>query len=401
MRSSTRWEEPIGKRSSSDEELEILHGYEDEHDDLEQGYDRGWAEEVDRDSRDYVRWVQRALNSILGFDLKVDGVLGARTRRAVRALQKKFSLAVDGIVGPQTEAILIMLSLKPPPSSSQPAGPSMPASGASTLADRIAGKRGEFGVTVELERIAARFYGGRTVLRAIKPGDIARFIPMVRAHQEHIAYSLSLVRKTSLRGYASARDIPLVLALATRESGRTVFRTDTETVVSAGRDTHPSGVSGLDFLYNLRRYFNEADVFIGKVDKNDLRRGREDRKPGLIQARHLLFAHMVKSGSDEKVFRGRHIGRAVRKAGLTLGPEPLFGQLHSNARRAWMSLYYSGPGFLLHTLNDVAGALQRQGRPIDLNQILKLPVSVFRHKPRVILARATSLRAYVIERASQ
>lgn len=401
MRPSTRWEEPIAKRSSSDEELELFHGYEAGHDGLEQGYDPGWVGEVDGPGREYVRWVQRALNSILGLDLKVDGIPGARTRRAVRALQKRFSLPVDGIVGPQTEAMLIMLSLKPPPPSPQPAGPSTPASGASTPAELIAGKRGEFGVPVELERIAARFYGGGTVLRAIKPGDIARFIPMVRAHQEHISYSLSLIRKTSLRGYASARDIPLVLALATRESGRTVFRTGTETVVSAGRDTHPSGVSGLDFLYNLRRYFNEAGVFIGKVDKNELRRGREDRRPGLIQARHLLFAHMVKSGSDEKVFRSRHIGRAVKTAALTLGPEPLFGQLHGNARRAWMSLYYSGPGFVLHTLNDVTRALEQQDRPIDLNQILNLPVSLFRHKPRVILARATALRAYVIERASQ
>jgi zinc D-Ala-D-Ala carboxypeptidase len=58
-------------------------------------------------SPDYIRWVQRSLNQILGLRLAVDGILGPQTRSAIRSFQSKYGLAVDGIVGPQTERTLI------------------------------------------------------------------------------------------------------------------------------------------------------------------------------------------------------------------------------------------------------------------------------------------------------
>ena len=51
--------------------------------------------------------VQARLNN-LGFDCgSVDGIIGPRTRTAVRAFQEKHRLAVDGIPGPQTQAKLL------------------------------------------------------------------------------------------------------------------------------------------------------------------------------------------------------------------------------------------------------------------------------------------------------
>jgi hypothetical protein len=55
---------------------------------------------------EYVRWVQSALNRVLGLRLPVDGVMGPETRSAIRSFQKRHGLATDGIVGPDTEEAL-------------------------------------------------------------------------------------------------------------------------------------------------------------------------------------------------------------------------------------------------------------------------------------------------------
>ena len=54
-----------------------------------------------------VRWVQEALNRILGLRLTVDGVAGPATRSAIRKFQQQKGLTADGIVGPQTQAAMM------------------------------------------------------------------------------------------------------------------------------------------------------------------------------------------------------------------------------------------------------------------------------------------------------
>lgn len=71
--------------------------------------------EVSRKSRDYIRWVQRSLNQILGLRLKEDGIIGKHSRSAVRSFQSRYQLKVDGIVGPYTEQALITAGANPPP----------------------------------------------------------------------------------------------------------------------------------------------------------------------------------------------------------------------------------------------------------------------------------------------
>jgi hypothetical protein len=65
-----------------------------------------WEGEVNRRSPEYIRWVQQALNQILGLRLQVDGIIGPATGSAIRSFQQREGLAVDGIVGPQTERAL-------------------------------------------------------------------------------------------------------------------------------------------------------------------------------------------------------------------------------------------------------------------------------------------------------
>jgi peptidoglycan hydrolase-like protein with peptidoglycan-binding domain len=82
--------------------------------------------EVNRSSRDYIKWVQRSLNQIMALRLAVDGLVGTSTRSAIRSFQQQRGLTVDGIVGPQTEAaIKAALSGYSPPQP-QPTQPTPP-----------------------------------------------------------------------------------------------------------------------------------------------------------------------------------------------------------------------------------------------------------------------------------
>lgn len=56
-----------------------------------------------------VRWLQNALNHVLGIRLASDGIAGPATRSAVRSFQERYGLPVDGIAGPQTRARLAQL----------------------------------------------------------------------------------------------------------------------------------------------------------------------------------------------------------------------------------------------------------------------------------------------------
>lgn len=55
---------------------------------------------------EYTRWVQSALNQVLGLSLPVDGVMSDQSRDAVRRFQRDRGLPEDGIVGPDTERAL-------------------------------------------------------------------------------------------------------------------------------------------------------------------------------------------------------------------------------------------------------------------------------------------------------
>jgi peptidoglycan hydrolase-like protein with peptidoglycan-binding domain len=82
--------------------------------------------EVKRKSRDYIKWVQQALNRIMGLQLAVDGISGTQTRSAIRSFQQKHGLAIDGIVGAQTERALIAAGAASPPGSGSTPTPSVP-----------------------------------------------------------------------------------------------------------------------------------------------------------------------------------------------------------------------------------------------------------------------------------
>ena len=64
------------------------------------------------DKGDDVKKLQKCLNKIMGFDLKVDGSFGPATLNAVRKFQEKYKLEVDGTAGPKTRVKIKALILK-------------------------------------------------------------------------------------------------------------------------------------------------------------------------------------------------------------------------------------------------------------------------------------------------
>jgi hypothetical protein len=73
-------------------------------------------------SSEYTRWVQSALNGVLGLQLPVNGIMDTATRGAIRSFQQQQGLPDDGVVGPDTERALLAARAPQP----QPGGPTAP-----------------------------------------------------------------------------------------------------------------------------------------------------------------------------------------------------------------------------------------------------------------------------------
>lgn len=60
------------------------------------------------------KWLQGALNALIGTNLAVDGAYGPMTRAAVEQFQTKYGLKVDGLAGQVTQAAIQGLLAKLP-----------------------------------------------------------------------------------------------------------------------------------------------------------------------------------------------------------------------------------------------------------------------------------------------
>lgn len=270
---------------------------------------------------------------------------------------------------------------------------------ATTAATFIAENRAKWGLSKENECRSARFYskGKRDELRAMDPANIAKYAKKYNAATTHFERSTELFRHSSLAEWKSGEDIAFIAAIATREGGAGIFRTDTEKVVSGGKDTHKKGASGLDNLgrAEYRKEFEDAGLSIKTVDANDPDLKAKNRTPAWIEAKDLLFAHMITTANHEKLFRTSYLASAAKKAKVEVDAESLWAGLSDPARRSWLGLFYSGVGHVASTLEALFDEQRTSGHAADLNDILSK--DDFPSFNRVILARATALRAAAFE----
>jgi peptidoglycan hydrolase-like protein with peptidoglycan-binding domain len=77
---------------------------------------------------EYMRWVQSALNDVLGLGLQLHGIADSATRSAIRSFQQSQGLPADGVVGPDTERALIAArgGGSPREGADSPTGPGTP-----------------------------------------------------------------------------------------------------------------------------------------------------------------------------------------------------------------------------------------------------------------------------------
>ena len=59
-----------------------------------------------RGTPDFYKWVQTSLNTIMDYNLKVDGIWGPFSKGSLVAFQSQSGLLADGIPGPNTEAAI-------------------------------------------------------------------------------------------------------------------------------------------------------------------------------------------------------------------------------------------------------------------------------------------------------
>lgn len=78
------------------------------HPDFEFDYEGPQTSSGTRDSKEYIIWLQRSLNRVLrlGTPLPANGVMGPRTKEAIRLFQRRMRLPETGTVNDATEAAL-------------------------------------------------------------------------------------------------------------------------------------------------------------------------------------------------------------------------------------------------------------------------------------------------------
>ncbi len=200
-------------------------------------------------------------------------------------------------------------------------------------------------------------------------------------------------------------DLALVLAVAIRESGvRTSLSRSNRRIVSAGRDAHTEGRSGLDWLYDYKRFFpagirNEIYPVVG----NDQIPGsfRREVHPAYIRERDLLAAFIVEIRQRYRRFLRRFQHHEFRDFSEAQ-QQSLLNQMSNDSRRAWTQAAFGSK--LTHLLIEVRDGLlrpMRSGTPwedllnndqLNLNAIITnddlMPDNLSRQRCRISAAEA-------------
>lgn len=201
-------------------------------------------------------------------------------------------------------------------------------------------------------------------------------------------------------------DIAFILAVAIRESGiRTVLSRSNRRIVKAGRDAHTEGRSGLDWVYDYKRYFPTAiRDEIQPVVGNPHVPGsfRREVHPAYVRERDLLSAFFVEIRQRQKRFLSRFHNHEFSNDFSEEQRNSLLHRLTNDARRAWIQAAFGSKIHdLLASVRQLLTTGIRNGTPFqelvennqfNLNAIITndeiMPINLSRQRTRISAAEA-------------
>ncbi|OKO85136.1 hypothetical protein AC629_19855 [Bradyrhizobium sp. NAS80.1] len=181
---------------------------------------------------EYMRWVQSALNDVLGLRLPLDGIADSATRSAIRSFQRREGLPVDGAVGPDTERALISArgGASPRDGAPTPTGPGMPEPVEQINAPQAAGATGPSEPTATLPAAEFEWGGFEQELDATREiaeraHTLAPPTSRIRISEREVRATLAMaatkvpglgitIEELLVRHQAEARGIPIEVLLA-------------------------------------------------------------------------------------------------------------------------------------------------------------------------------------------
>ncbi|MCW5516882.1 hypothetical protein [Muriicola sp. Z0-33] len=236
------------------------------------------------------------------------------------------------------------------------------------------------------------------------------------AIQEHIRTTLDLFENETGDTQRSRDeiDLPLVLAIASRESGvRLPLARGERRVVTAGRDAHTRGESGLDWLYDRRSDFpSSIRSEILPVEGNSGIPGhfRRECHPAYVKEKHMLTSFIVEVAGRRQSFINRFNRAFADRHGFTEEQRnALVENLSSSANRAWIQAAFGSRSVdILHAVRRFIRAEMRAGtdfttiarnNEINLNAIVTndriMPTSLSRQRTRLSLAEAIIVSSFL------
>ena len=228
----------------------------------------------------------------------------------------------------------------------------------------------------------------------------------------HIQNTLSLFDRETGSAHQSRDqvDMALVLAIATRESGvRLPLSRSTRRIVSAGRDAHTRGESGLDFLYDRRSAFPQSlrDQVI-RVEGNPDVPGtfRRDTHPAYIREQDVLASFIIEIKARKQFFLRQFERVFSDEGGFTEEQRAaLIANMSNEANRAWIQAAFGSR--LRDILTEVRTLVRRHSNfdevltdnTINLNAIVTndgiMPTNLSRQRTRLSLAESIIVESFL------
>ena len=209
---------------------------------------------------EHMRWVQGALNDVLGLQLPQTGIADPATRSAIRSFQQQQGLPADGAVGPDTERALLAARSQPAPPGAPPA-PDAPV-------EPPAAPSGEFNfewespwqelepaqMSAEHAAVRTRIAAGLRDVRALADLVFFQRHPersgrKISANERNLAAEWSVILRTIVRPE---------LASAGARSGAGAKAGDNEVAQTLAMATTPAPKLGITLEQLLRRHEAEA-----------------------------------------------------------------------------------------------------------------------------------------------